>query len=182
MGYWIPVCYFSIDRSDVPRELENWLSVETIISARWERPDDSSFRFTTSRNWWHQDALDQICKGLGVEGLEFIHSEVACLCGQELQTASAALDRVIQQITAGLPPLGDHEVEHGSVWWMRQYESEGSFKDVFEKARPTFKASASKDVGFEATVAFCSFVKSLRAAVGEAIDEGKCLLYVQPQP
>lgn len=182
MGYSIPVCYFPVDKAELPEKLENWLSVEKVLLARWEKPEESSFRCTASRNWWHQDALDQISKGLSIKGLEFVLSEVACLSGSELETASAGLEIILHEIADGLPFLGDHEVDHGSVWWMRQHEDEGSFAKAFEKAQPTFDASASKDTGFEATVAFCSFIKSLKAAASEALSQHKYLLYVQPQP
>jgi len=182
MGHSIPVFFFPIEKSELPEELESWWSVEPILSSRWEKRVEFGIRSTTSRNWWHQDALNQICKGLGVEGLEFILSEVVCLCEQELEVASAALEKIVHQLAGGLPSLGNHEVEHGAVWWMRQYESEGSFEEAFGKAQPTYDASASKDIGFEATVAFCSFIKSLQQAVIEALDQDKCLLYFQPQP
>jgi hypothetical protein len=182
MSHWISVFFFPVEKSELPKELESWQSIEPILSSRWEKRAEFGIRSTTSRNWWHQDALDQICKGLGIVGLEFILSEVACLCEQELEIASVALERIARQIAHGLPPLGEHEVESGAVWWMRQYQSDGSFKEAFEKARPTYDASVSKDVGFEATVAFCSFVKSLQQTAIEAIEQDKCLLYIQPQP
>jgi hypothetical protein len=190
MSHYISVIFLPIEGSAVPDSLKSWLVVEPFLKGWYERRHELGLRLSVSRNWWHQAALDQICKGLGIEGLEFVLSEIICLGAKELEAASKALDRVTAALADGIPDIGSFEVDHGPVWWLRHYIHEGEFKELpqgvlrraFEEAQPSYDVNANKDHGFEAVVGFYSFVKSLGQAVGDALIQKKCLLYVRPQP
>jgi hypothetical protein len=183
MSHYIPVFYFPIERAELPDNLDDSESALDLIATRWESPAESRLRSTTSRNWWHQQVLLELSNGLAVEGLEFVTSQVTCLDATELVRADQALGTLLETIGHGIPDLGEHEPEHGGLWWIRQYTgNDEAFAAVLHTAQPSLDASSSKDGGLEAVEAFCSFVKSLREAMGDALAQGKCLLYVQLQP
>jgi hypothetical protein len=173
MSQYMPVFFFPLDKSQIPEKLETWEDAISLL----ENPLENKHLFeSVSRNWWHQNTLNLICRGLQISGVEFVISEVACLCGDDLQAASEALDRVLNSITDDIPDLG--QFEHTDVKGLRIPEH----RRAVEQARPSSKVSGDADWGFEAAVGFYSFVKSLREAVREATIARKCLMYVQIQP
>ena len=176
MSDYIPVFFFAVKESQVPAKLDTWLDAELVLSERWEQRQRFGLRESLSRNWWHQNALDSICKGLSIKGLEFVRSEIACLCDQELAAAAGALDTLMDELADGVPDLGPFE--HIDVVCLRHPRH----SDALNQSRPTYKMNIYTDIGFEAAVGFYSFVKSLRAAIDEAKAQNGCLLYVHPQP
>jgi hypothetical protein len=106
MSHHIPVFFLPIEPEQVPKDLHDWHSVLNALGVRLERRTEYGGRTSVSRNWWHQHALGLICKGLAIEGLGFVETEVACLDRKELEIAAAALDRVLDKIKAGIPDLG----------------------------------------------------------------------------
>ena len=190
MSHRIPVFFFPIEPGEVPKDLHDWHSVLNALGMRLERRTEYRVRTSVSRNWWHQHALGLICKGLAIEGLRFVETEVACLGRKELEIAAGALDRVLDEIKAGIPDLGAEINREGSIWWLHHFADEDGYKrysrETFEKAfdesRPAYDIDVDADVGYESVVSFYSFVKSLRAATNEALNQEKRLLYIQPQP
>jgi hypothetical protein len=176
MSHYIPVFFFRVDESRVPEHLETWEDAMSLLGNRLESNCQSGLRESISRNWWHQNALNLICRGLQIDGLGFVDSEIACLRGDDLQAASEALDVVLSSIADGIPDLG--RFEHTDIDGLRLPEHRRAIK----QAKPSTKVSVDADWGFEAAVGFYSFVKSLREAIREAIAESQCLLYVQIQP
>ncbi len=191
MSHYLPVFFFLVDEGELPRELNGWLSVQGLIGDRSENRAGAEFHYSVSRNWWHQQALMEIAEALKVEGLAFVQSELACLRADELRAASASLEHVINEAQQGLPQARQVVKDHGPLWWVI-HDLDSNYKTyevpieevrrAFEAAEVVFKASASVDGGYEATVAFFSFIKSLHATTQAALVRNKCLLYVQPQP
>jgi hypothetical protein len=176
MSHYIPVFFFKMDESRVPEKLDTWQDAMSLLENGLENNRRFGLRESVSRNWWHQNVLNLICRGLQIGGLEFVNSEVTCLRGDDLQAASEALDAVLSSIADGIPNLG--QFEHTDIEGLRVPEH----RSAIEQAKPSIKVSVDADWGFEAAVGFYSFVKSLREAAHEAIAESQCLLYVQIQP
>jgi hypothetical protein len=190
MGYSIPVIFFSVDKSELPAELESWLDVISLLGEHDTRRDELGWHESVSRNWWHQDALDKICRGLGIEGLNFITIEVSCLDAVELETAATALDTVIDSVRSGIPELGDVEPDPGTIWWLRhntcsdgrhELVSPETFARAFEVAQESDAVNYGGG-GYAGLVSFYAFVKLLRQVIRSTMADGKYLLYVQPQP
>jgi hypothetical protein len=190
MGYSIPVFFMPIARSELPPTLKSWHTVEPLLGELYPKAAATGLRESVSRNWWHQAALEHICQVLGIPGLDFVQLEIACLCGEELAAAARALDQVLNELSDGLPYLGSKAEETAEIELLRgnwgpegfDYYASITLRNAFAKAEPSFRVDARVDYGLEAVVGFFSFVKSLRAALGEALSQEKCLLYVQPQP
>ncbi len=190
MSLRIPVFFFPIERDEVPENLDDWQSAMSIVGDRLESRDKYGLRTSISRNWWYQHAIGLICKGLAIEGLEFIDSEIACLDREELESAAIALDRVVQETRDGIPCLGPEIDKEGTIRWLHYYWVEGEYKPysaetmgkAFEESQPAYDIDVAADVGYESVVGFYAFLKTLRAAVAEALSQNKSLLYVQPQP
>jgi hypothetical protein len=176
MSHRIPVFFFRMDESRLPGKLATWEDAMSLLEDGLESNRRFGLRESVSRNWWHQNALNLICQGLQIDGLEFVNSEVACLRGDDLQAASRALDELLSRVADGIPNLGS--LEHTDVEGLRIPEH----RNAIEQAKPSAKVSVDADWGFEAAVGFYSFVKSLREAIREAIAESQCLLYVQVGP
>lgn len=184
MGHYIPVFFVPIEKVQLPEELPNWHSALRILNefAGAGRP---AVRQSTSRNWWHQYALRILCQAFGIQGLEFLQSEIACICDRELAAAAQALDIVMDKTANGIPFLGASAEENAAIRGLRDDLAQVSLDELaiaISQVRPLRKVDPPVDSGFEAGIGFFAFIKSLRAAIGEAIDEKKCLLYVQPQP
>ena len=93
MGHHISVFYFVIDYSEIPTSMDSWIDVSDLLTKYYESKDGLGYQ-SVSWNWWHQYALDDVCKGLGIEGLEFVVKEVVCLESIELRQAQEALKKV----------------------------------------------------------------------------------------
>jgi hypothetical protein len=190
MSHRIPVFFLPIKREEVPENLKDWHSAMNVLGEWLERRADYGLRTSTSRNWWYQHALGLICTGLAIEGLEFAEAEIACLDKKELEAATNALSRVLQEIRDGIPHLGPGIDEEGSIWWLHHYWDEGGCKEysaetmrkAFDESEAAYDIDVDTDVGYESVMGFYSFLKSLQAAVNEALSQDKSLLYVQPQP
>lgn len=176
MSHYISVFFFPVEESQAPQGLTVWEDALPLIKDRLANRHKFGLRESVSRNWWHQHALDLLCKGLQIGGLEFINSEIVCLRADRLKAASRALDTVLNKIADGIPNLG--QFEHTDIEGLRIPEH----RSAIEQAKPSYEIEVDADWGFEATVGFYSFVKSLREAICEAIAENQCLLYVQIQP
>jgi hypothetical protein len=189
VSYCISVILLPVDRSELPTQLESWHDVWQLLNERYKHRDELGWHDSVSRNWWHQDALNQICRGLGIKGLGFIYEEIVCLDRAELELAAAALDTVSDSIKYGIPDLGDAEIEHGAIWHLRHTYSDGEYRlvhtETFERAFRTAKLSDAENygqTGFKALVSFYAYVKLFRQVVKNTITEDKSLLYVKPQP
>jgi hypothetical protein len=190
MSHRIPVFFLPIEQEQVPENLKDWHSAMNVLDERLERRADYGLRTSTSRNWWYQHALGLICTGLAIEGLGFVDAEIACLDRKELEAAANALDRVLREIRDGIPHLGPEIDEEGSIWWLHYYWDEGRYKEystetmrkAFDESEAAHDIDVDADVGYASVVGFYSFLKSLQAALNEALSQDKSLLYVQPQP
>lgn len=175
MSHYIPVFFFPVKEAEIPQQLSGWEDALSLIGKRFENRRKSGLRESVSRNWWHQYTLDLICKGLQIDGLEFIRSEIVCLHVNELKAALKALDTVLNKVADDIPNLGPFE----------DTDIEGlripKHKKAVKRAKSSYKINVKTDWGFNATVGFYSFVKSLREAMLEAIAKKQCLLYVQIQ-
>jgi hypothetical protein len=176
MSHYIPVFFFPVEKSQVLKVFAAWEDALPFMKGRLENRRKFGLRESVSRNWWHQHALDLLCRGLQIGGLEFINSEIVCLCDDGLKAASKALDAVLTKIADGIPNLGSFE--HSDIEGLRIPEH----RSAIGQAKPDYEIRVEADWGFEATVGFYSFVKSLREAICEAIAENKCLIYVRIQP
>lgn len=176
MSHYVPVFFFPVEESQVPQTLVVWDDALPLMKDRLENRDEFGLRESVSRNWWHQHALDLLCRGLQIGGLEFINSEVVCLRTDELETASEALDAVLNRIADDIPDLGSFE--HTDIEGLRIPEH----KRAIEQAQSSYRIEVDADWGLEAAIGFYSFVKSLREAISEALVGNQCLLYVQIQP
>jgi hypothetical protein len=190
MSHSIPVFFFLLDCSEAPSRLESWSDAEQLIGSHYSRQDDQAIWSSVSRNWWHQDAVAKISQKLNIAHLEFTMSEVALLQVDELETAAESLDSLLSSFAGGVPDLGPIDSNDGTLWWLaRGIEDneviELSSQDVqvaFQEARASRSVDEGSVVGYRSLVGFFSFLKSLRQALGEAMDGRKCLLYVRPQP
>ena len=190
MSHYIPVFYFPIERKEIPENRNDWDSAMNILRERLEKRDKYTLWECTSRNWWVQHALLLICQGLGIEGFEFIDTEITYLGNKELETASNALQKVLCEIRNGIPRLGPETDEEGSIWYLRHYRDKGkdkefsieTMKKAFSESEVIYKIDIFPDTGYKSVVGFYSFIKSLQAAVNEAICQDMSLMYFQIQP
>jgi hypothetical protein len=176
MGHYLPVFFFPIEKWQVPVAITSLQDALSLVQVRRENRGKFGLRESLSRNWWHQHLLGTLCEGLQINGLEFIHSEIACLCDDELNRASIALDEVLSRVADGIPNLSSLEDVYIQDLRLPKY------KEALEQAKPALKINVDTDVGLEAIIGFYSFVKSLQEAAREAILAKQCLLYVQIQP
>lgn len=105
MSHYIPVFFFPVENSQVPKVFAAWEDALPLMKGRLENRRKFGLRESVSRNWWHQHALDLLCKGLQIGGLEFINSEIVCLCDDGLKAASRALDAVLTKSLMASPTL-----------------------------------------------------------------------------
>lgn len=190
MSHYIPVFYFPVDKYELPTELKDWRSVENLIGERLNKREEYKLWVSTSRNGWFQHALGLICDSLNIEGHEFIQSEIACLDIEEIQLAIKALEELLNSIRDGIPDLGAKIEKEGSILFLRRYYKGNKMKKysakdlrrAYNEAKPNNDIEGVPDVGYESIVNFYSFIKSLLASARDCLRQGKCLLYVQPQP
>ena len=176
MSHNIPVYFFRVGKSQVLKKLVTWEDALPLLEKSLGNNRLFGLRESVSRNWWHQNALSLIGRGLHVNGLEFVNAEVACLCEDTLYAAFEALGIVLSSTADGIPNLG--RFEHTDIERLPSDEH----RKAFSQAKPSSNIKVAADWGFEATVSFFSFIKSLHEATREAIEEGQCLIYVQMQP
>ena len=187
MSYFLPVYFIPVDRDEVPLRCETWSDVEPLIALRHSKKDSTNLYVSTSRNWWHEDALGQICRGVKVAGLEFISEEIVLLEATQIQDAIDGLENILSLVQEGVPDLGEYEVDHGSVWWLkrasdtREFTKE-EFVKAFELSAPVIDAKVEAEMGFGALVGFYTYLKSLKQSLQEAQGQNKLWLYVQPKP
>jgi hypothetical protein len=133
-------------------------------------PELHGIRLSASRNWWHLSTLQEITKELRIQGLEFLHEEVACLDSSQLALAMYALEEILASFSEGLPDIFSLEAEGAELF----QEDPNAIK----------RAQSSFDIGdYDYDIElFWSFVKSLQQAINEAILQQKWLLYIQIQP
>lgn len=172
MGHYIPVFFFPVGESEIPQPLESWEEAEELIASRMD--DEGAIYQTTSRNWWHQGLLLDLAKHWSLPGLDFLLASAAALRGPSLDTAETSLAVILEKLETG--EVTDLASPDASVF------EDPRWRDAFRKAEPELDSSADVDFGFEATLAFFSWVKSLTKVVREARATGNCALLVQPQP
>ena len=190
MGYSGITVFFPVLNSSLPARLESWLDVADLMNEYYKNPQESGFRSISSRNWAYQDALQQLCQSLEISGLQFLYSEVICLGVSDLQSDLSALDEILLSISDGFPTVAKNTEENNSLWWLQRDVVNGvtveipedDIRKAFRAAKAEHDVSPKKDVGYEALVGFFSFIKSLREAINEAIQNEMNLLYVIPQP
>lgn len=192
MSHYIPVFYFPIQKEEIPGNPDNRDSALAILKKRLEKQDESNLWKCTSRNWWLQHALLLICRGLEIEGLEFIDTdiEITYLDRKELEAASNALEKILHEIRNGIPRLGPEIEEEGSIWWLHHFIEEGEVKKfsngimrkAFSESKAVYEIDIIPDSGYKSIVGFYSFLKSLEAAVIEAMNKNMNLMYIQIQP
>lgn len=176
MGDSIPVFFFPIERRSVPGLLRTWEDASDLIEERYKEPQLHGLRQSVSRNWWHQLALESMCMSAGINGLEFVSAEVACVRNISLPMVIQAIDKALLLSVTGIPSFGENEV--GVIAEVRLEEN----RDAVTEAQPSFDVSCERDSGHEAVVGFWRFIKSLRESVSEAFKQGKDLIYVAPHP
>ena len=122
MSYYSPVFFFLIDPSEMPSSLSSWHDAEPLISDRWDKRERqgeiNSLVDSSSRNWWHQDLLRLICQAHGIEGLEFITQEIACLRKEALLNALQGFYQLFQVIET---QAISQEIHNYEDIWNSQY-------------------------------------------------------------
>ncbi len=177
MGHSISVLIFSIHPSEVPSRLSSWLDAVDLISDRWNRREQEGntdgLMVSTSRNWWHQHLLYLMCKEYGIRGLEFAAQEIAILSTKELSAAEAGLGELFGRFEAHrLPEKLDFFEAYADILGPQ-------FFTAFETAQAAAEID-QYDLGFEAAVSFCAFLKSLRRMIQLALQQNTPLLFVMP--
>jgi hypothetical protein len=190
MSHSIPVFFFPISDDEIPARLENWHSAEKLLSDKWDDREQNGLRTSTSRNWWHQHAINLICRHLQIDGLEFLQREIACLDRKQIQVSVSAIDKFLISCQRGIPELPLEMEKAGSIWFLRNYFEGNKVKKFsasqIEKAHTescvVHEIIARADSGYDLLVEFFSFLKSVRAVLHECLSKNLKFLYVQPQP
>ncbi len=175
MGQTIPVYMMPVSEPISVEHLCTFVDALSLLPDHneWRKsPEKYGLRTSASRNWWHQSALDEIAKNLGIQGLDFLLSEhFVCLRTEQLNDVAAALDKLIHAIAHGIPNLGANE----------SYDIEllrlPNNADAFAQAVPSFDVKGDDSAG-----SFYTFIKSFKQTVDEARAQKKCMLYMRPLP
>ena len=177
MGYSISVLIFFIDPREVPERLSSYLDAADLIGDRLnglkQEENTGGFVQSTSRNWWHQHLLYLMCKEYDIQGLEFAAQEIALLSTQELSVAEAGMDELFGRFDAHrLPEKLDMFEAYADILGPQ-------FFTAFETAQAVADVD-QYDIGFEASISFCAFLKSLRHMIQLALQQNRLLLFVMP--
>ena len=179
MGHNIPTFFFPVNTTvlkdiDVTEDF-----VQHYLGEKFESRHEEGIREVTSRNWWYQDTVLELVKRLNISGLEFLSDELIILDKTRLSKANASLDQLISKISDSIPVFSDqeHEEHIGIIKLSRE-----DVLFAFQKANPDFVINPPVDSGFEAVVGFYSFLKSMHAAINNALERDLLLVYYRSQP
>ena len=127
---------------------------------------------STSRNWWYQSVVAELLRAYpGFLELVYLTEIVAVIPIGELSSHAQAIRRLISAIDINPEPMVVATTWYGaSADQIRQHITEAKvLRNLDDDSRYAFGN-------------FFSYLVSQAAALEEAAHEGKCLLYVQPQP
>jgi len=164
MSHEIPVFYGAIDCSLArPGAIAHDVALNLVPENPW---------MSTSRNWWYQGLInDLITRYQGLDELRYLTEIAVIISKEQLAAKIQAIRNLLMTIEQDTEPFVTATPYIG-------YSAE-------EVREQLMQAEVSRDVDDDSTVAFSnffSFLVSHIAALQEAQQGGKCLLYVQGQP
>ncbi len=163
MSHEIPVFYFQVDESRT-----HGLDSDQALSLA---PEKHLLWMATSRNWWYQNLLEQVLEVFpSISELSYLVRDLALV--QAIDTAKCA--KAIHQL------LSDIQAQP------ERFDALTRAREGAEAVRIQIQeAYVSKDFDDDSVLAFGNFFTFLRsqaAALEEASQAGKAMLYVQPLP
>jgi len=164
MSNEIPVFYGAIDCSLAkPGSIAHGDALNLVPENPW---------MSTSRNWWYQGLVnDLLTRYQGLDELRYLTEIAVVISTEQLAVKIQAIRNLLMTIEQDTEPFVKATPYMG-------YSAE-------EVREQLMQAQVSRDVDDDSTLAFSnffSFLVSHLAALQEAQQGGKCLLYVQAQP
>jgi hypothetical protein len=164
MSHEIPVFYGAIDRSLAsPGPIAHDVALNLVPENPW---------MSTSRNGWYQGLItDLISRYRGLDELRYLTEIAVIVPTEQLAAKIHAIRNLLVTIEQDTEPFVQATPYMGY--------------DADEVREQLLQAEVSRDVDDDSTMAFSnffSFLVSHLAALQEAQQAGKCLLYVQAQP
>jgi len=164
MSHEIPVFYGAIDCSLArPGPIAHDAALKLVPEKPW---------MSTSRNWWYQGLIgDLFTRYQGLDELRYLTEIAVIVPLEQLPAKIQAIRNLLVSIEQDTVPFVEATPYLGY--------------SVEEIRAQLLEAEVSRDVDDDSTLAcsnFFSFLVSHIAALQEAQQGGKCLLYVQAQP
>jgi len=182
MSYSIPVFLIPISYEEIPSKLENWHSAHNILNQYADISDENKLWRITSRNWWLEWHLIRMCEFLEINELEFVGMEIACLGNAELLNGRAAIGKLFDAISDGMPDFPPDFYPDENLLDYQDIPRQ-KFREALRESKPAFDFYAyDSSESYEGLVDFFSFVKSVQDAIDYSLERKKFLLIVQPQP
>jgi hypothetical protein len=188
MSHYIPVAFLPVSSDEKPENLDDWSSVWKLLEEKSDNYELTGLRTSTSRNWWHQHAIDLICKHLHIDNLNSLQEKITWLNEQQIQAALYAIDQFFALCQNGIPELAPEMEKEGSIWCLRHYYDEKQnvkgfsaeqFNKAYSESDAVYDNTDIAENGYNTLVKFFSFLKSVRATLQECLNLKKNFLYVQ---
>lgn len=160
---YIPVFAYPLDPADYQKGWTPYQALATAPERLWS---------ATSRNWWFQGFLqDQLATFPGHDGLRYLLEDLALVPVDQVALRAQEIHRLLAAFRAH-PDLFH---THGSSYISRA-------DDVAAQLDQAQVLRSLDDDSMEACSNFFSYLLSQAAALDEAADQGKALLYIRPMP
>ena len=179
MGHNIPTFFFPVNEKDLNGSDLTEDFVQNLLGVKFESRYDEGIREVTSRNWWYQETVLELAKRLKISGLEFLSQELIVLEKPKLSHTIVSLNQLLSKISGSIPVFSDQQnEEYAGIAELRSVDC----SLAFQRSTPDIVINPSVDSGFEAVVGFYSFLKSIIAAINNALERDLLLIYYRPQP
>ena len=179
MGHNIPTFFFPVNEKDLNGSDLTEDIVQNLLGDKFESRYDEGIREVTSRNWWYQEMVLELAKSLKISGLEFLSEELLVLDKPKLLQTFGSLDQLLSKISSSIPVFSEQQnEEYAGIAELRSVDC----SLAFQRSTPDIVINPSVDSGFEAVEGFYSFLKSIIAAINNALERDFLLIYYRPQP
>jgi hypothetical protein len=172
MSHAIPVFFLPVEGLKVGA-LQTAEGAQREIADAFRAREASGLRQATSTNWWHCFLTVELCKHWGIEGLEFLLTELRILAPAEVKAASEALAHLVARLKTDRLPLPDSALGP-ELAAMRDVP----LADMIDSAVPTDTVHE----GGGDLHSFIQFLTALRDVVLDARETDRHLLFYAPQP
>jgi hypothetical protein len=188
MSYFIPIAFLPVDTNEIPENPNDWISIRELLEKKSDDFEASGLRTSSSRNSWHQQAIEIICEHLQIDELSFIQDEIAWLSEEQIQTALHAIEKFFAVCQNGIPQLAPEMEKEPSIWSLRYYYDEKhnvksfsaeQIRRAFSESEAVYENKDVAEIGYNAVVTFFSFLKAIQATLQECLKLKKYFLYVQ---
>lgn len=187
MGVEIPVFFMPVDDNQAA-QLESDEAVWELVGRCHDSRADCGLRSSTSRNFWHLYAAKRYAEQHQSDALSFLDTSTVVLKTPAIVQAIALLAHLMGDASHGVDRMPTTCTEDANAYFLQlDLDTAGSnetaseaFRRAYCQAAPTYDVEVTSDAGFGAAVDFFAFIKSLFQALGEALLQGKSLLFACP--